>query len=185
MIISFKSSNRVQSLLAICLISAGVCGAQSVQAGPTLETTENTAIGAQATFNNSWAQTFEVKGDMTAPALLQPFALVGTLPALPNSGLAELIATVENLSADGGDLEAGASINPASLLSGGVITSTNPENIVLNSDPLTGLPALRISPGTTESSVIGASIIGTNIGTDTLQVTGSLGSSVLNTLTAF
>ena len=33
--------------------------------------------------------------------------------------------------------------------------------------------------------VIGLSIIGTNIGTDSLQVTGSLGTSVLNTLTAF
>jgi hypothetical protein len=188
MITGFKSSHRVQSLLAICLISAGVCGAQSVQAGPTLETTENSAIGAQATFNNSWAQTFEAKGSMSINGgTLLPFQQVATPTAeLPNSGLAELVATVSNLSSDGGTLEASASINPGQLLNGTNAPLNNtPNNIVLNTSGGNGLPALAITPSTADSSVIGASIIGTNIGTDTLQVTGSLGSSVVNTLTAF
>ena len=181
----FKSNHRVQSLLAICLISVVVCGAQSVQAGPTLETTENSAIGAQATFNNSWAQTFEAKGQMSTVGGgdLLPFQQVTTTSALlPNSGLASLTATVSNMTVDGGTLDASSSINSGFLVGG--ITNT-PNNVVLSADTSNGLPGLQISPGTTDSSVIGASIIGTNIGTDSLQVTGSLGTSVLNTLTAF
>ena len=185
MITGSKSSQRVQSLLAICLISAGVCGAQSVQAGPTLETIQNTAIGAQATFNNSWAQTFEAKGEMSmvGGGDLLPFQLVTTTSAsLPNSGLAELTATVSNLNVSGGTLEASSSIDPGQLVGG---TANTPNNVVLNASPTNGLPALQITPGSVESSVIGASIIGTNIGTASLQVTGALNSSVINTLTAF
>lgn len=179
------------ALAALCL-SCSSLGLPAF-AGPTLETTENSAIGAQATFNNSWAQTFEAKGEMSITSgTLLPFQQVVTPTAqLPNSGLAELVATVTNLSSDGGNLEAAASINPGELLDGtttpdGPSTTPNtPNNIVLNSSGGNGLPALQITPGTADSSVIGASIIGTNIGTDTLQVTGSLGSSVVNTLTAF
>jgi hypothetical protein len=195
----FASSRRAQSLLAICLISAGVCGAQPVQAGPSLETTENTAIGAQATFNNNWAQTFEAKGAMevvnsagaAVPLGLQPFeVLTVTTELLPNSGLAELTAVVSMMSVDGGTLQAFSSINPERLVGGKTDpnSSTTPNtstNLVFNTNENNGLPALRITPGTGESSVIGASIIGTNIGTDSLQVTGSLGTSVLNNLTAF
>lgn len=180
----FSSNRRVQSLLTICLLSAGVCGAQPVQAGPTLETTQNTAIGAQATFNNNFAQTFEAKGamSMVGGGDLLPFQLVTTTSALlPNSGLAELTATVSNLTVAGGTLDASSSIDPGKLVSG----TNTPNNVVLNASPTDGLPALKITPGTADSSVIGTSIIGTNIGTDSLQVTGSLGTSVVNTLTAF
>jgi len=185
MVMNFSSSHRVQSLLAICLVSAGVCAARPVQAGPTLETIQNTAIGAQATFNNSWAQTFEAKGAMSivGGGDLLPFQLVETTSAkLPNSGLAELTATVSNMTVDGGTLDASSSINPVKLVGG---TANIPYNVVLSGDPADGLPALKIAPGTTEGSVIGASIIGTNIGTASLQVTGSLNNSVINTLTAF
>jgi hypothetical protein len=185
MIIGFKSSHRFQSLLAICLISAGVCGAQSVQAGPTLETIQSTAIGAQATFTNDWAQTFEAKGAMSMVDgdELLPFKLIETTSAkLPNSGLAELTATVTNMNVGGGTLDASSSINPVQLVGG---TTNTPNNVVLNASPTNGLPALEITPGITDSSVIGASIIGSNIGTDTLQVTGSLSTNVINTLTAF
>ena len=185
MITGFASSRRAQSLLAICLISAGVCGAQPVQAGPTLETIQNTAIGAQATFNNSWAQTFEAKGAMSIAAGgdLLPFQLVTTTSApLPNSGLAELTATVSNLTVSGGTLDASSSVDPGQLVGG---TANTPNNVVLNASPTNGLPALKITPGNVESSVIGASIIGTNIGSASLQVTGALNSSVINTLTAF
>lgn len=172
------------ALAALCL-SCSSLGLPAF-AGPTLETTENSAIGAQATFNNSWAQTFEAKGSMsidTTEGVLVPFQQVTTpLVSLPNSGLAELVATVTNLSSDGGNLEAAASINPGVLVDG---TDTPNNIIVLSASEVNGLPALQINPGTADSSVIGASIIGTNIGTDTLQVTGSLGSSVVNTLTAF
>jgi hypothetical protein len=183
--IGFAFSHRVKSLLAISLISAGVCGVQPVHAGPTLETNQNTAIGAQATFNNSWAQTFEVKGaqTMVSGGDLLPFQLIETTSAkLPNSGLAELTATVTNLSLNGGTLDASSSIDPLTQVGG---TTNTPNNVVLNASPTNGLPALEIAPGTTASSVIGASIIGTNIGTNTLQVTGSLSTNVINTLTAF
>jgi hypothetical protein len=164
-----------------------------------LETTENTAIGAQATFNNNWAQTFEAKGAMevvnsagaAVPLGLQPFeVLTVTTELLPNSGLAELTAVVSMMSVDGGTLQAFSSINPERLVGGKTDpnSSTTPNtstNLVFNTNENNGLPALRITPGTGESSVIGASIIGTNIGTDSLQVTGSLGTSVLNNLTAF
>jgi len=158
-------------------------GGQAVQAGPTLETRESTAIGAQATFNNSWAQTFEAKGSMTSVnpgGLLQPFSQVpGTsilgisTIRLPNSGLAELVATVDNLSVKGGDLTAE-----------GQVSSQGVNGVVINSSTVNGLPSLRITPGTADSSVIGASIIGTNIGTESLQVTGSLNTTVINTLPA-
>lgn len=197
MITGFASSRRAQSLLAICLISAGVCGAQPVQAGPTLETIQNTAIGAQATFNNSWAQTFEAKGAMTVPGatpanLLTPFAAPTTpVLTLPNSGLASLQAEVSNLAGSGGILGADSQLGIASplstsrdtVVSGGMAASGS--GVVLNQSSTDGLPALRITPGTADSSVIGASIIGTNIGSASLQVTGALNSSVINTLTAF
>jgi hypothetical protein len=173
------------SLMAACLLSASLCSLPAAEAGPTLETRENSAIGAQATFNNSWAQTFEATGSMSMvgdAGELLPFQLVETTSALlPNSGLAELTATVTNMSVNGGQLDAASSINPLLLVNG----TNNPNNVVLNASPTDGLPALQITPGTTNSSVIGASIIGTNIGTDTLQVTGSLSTTVINTLTAF
>ena len=181
----FASCNRAQSLLAACLLSAGVCGLEPVQAGPTLETRESSAIGAQAFYNNSWAQTFEAKGSMTVPLntnLLAPFQLVeNDSVQLPTSGLAELTATVSALTLAGGVLDADASVNPTQRVGG----ANNPNNVVLNANPTTGLPALAITPGTADSSVIGASIIGTNIGTESLQVTGSLSTAVINTLTAF
>lgn len=180
------SSQRVQSLLTVCLLSTAVYGVAPAQAGPTLETRESMAIGAQATFNNSWAQTFEAKGNMSVSGnggLLTPFQLVQqTSAVLPTSGLAELTATVSALTVSGGDLDGGASVNPSRLVGGGV---NNPNNVVLSASPTSGLPALQIKPGTSDSSVIGASIIGTNIGTDSLQVTGSLNTNVINTLTAF
>lgn len=197
MITVFTSSRRVQSLLAISLISAGVCGAQSVQAGPTLETIQNTAIGAQATFNNSWAQTFEAKGSMTVPGstptnLLTPFAAPTTpVLTLPNSGLASLQAEVSNLAGSGGILGADSQLgvaNPLSTTGGTAVsggTAASASGVVLNQSSTDGLPALRITPGTADSSVIGASIIGTNIGSASLQVTGALNTSVINTLTAF
>jgi hypothetical protein len=169
-----------QSLLVACALSAALAGGQAVQAGPTLETQQNTAIGAQATFNNSWAQTFEAKGSMTVPSgVLIPFSQVTPLATLvlPNSGLAELTATVSNMTVSGGTVDGSASVDPSS--------GPGTNNIVLNARGGNGLPALQITPGTADSSVIGASIIGTNIGTDTLQVTGSLNTTVINTLTAF
>lgn len=183
MVTGYKSSHRVHSLLAICLISAGVCGAQSVvQAGPSLETTQNTAIGAQATFNNNWAQTFEVKGAMSVEGdptfALIPFqAISPDIIEVPTSGLAIISANVSDLVVGGGTLGANAEIG---------VTDTS--GIILNASEVSGsggLPLLRLKPGATDSSVIGASIIGTNIGTDTLQVTGSLSTNVINNLTAF
>jgi len=189
MITRLASSQLTQALMAACLLSAAVCGLPPAQAGPTLETRENTAIGAQASFNNSWAQTFEAKGSMSrvGGGDLLPFQLVETTSALlPNSGLAELTATVSNMSVDGGTLNASASINPLQLVSRTITPNPNtPNNVVLNASPTNGLPALEITPGTTDSSVIGASIIGTNIGTDSLQVTGSISTTVINTLSAF
>ena len=104
------------------------------------------------------------------------------------------------MTVNGGQLEAAASVNPLFLLSldgtqdiedpdimapsstSASTTSQTGNNIVLNSSVYDGLPALRITPGTTDSSVIGASIIGTNIGSDSLQVTGSISTTVINTL---
>jgi len=179
------SRPTARALLAACLLSASVCAVPAAEAGPTLETRQNTAIGAQATFNNSWAQTFEAVGAMSVDnesGVLVPFQQVTTTSALlPNSGLAELTAKVSNMTVDGGDLQASSSIDPSRLVSG----ANTPNNIVLNASTTDGLPALQITPGTSESSSIGASIIGTNIGTDSLQVTGSLGNTLINTLTAF
>jgi hypothetical protein len=208
--IRVASGHRAPWLMAACLLSSAVCGGVPVQAGPTLETRENMAIGAQATFNNNWAQTFEAKGSMNvegstveSPILLAPFAFVGvenTPVIIPNAGLAQLTATVTEMTVNGGQLEAAASVNPLFLLSldgtqdiedpdimapsstSASTTSQTGNNIVLNSSVYDGLPALRITPGTTDSSVIGASIIGTNIGSDSLQVTGSISTTVINTL---
>jgi hypothetical protein len=172
--IRIASGHRAPWLMAACLLSAAVCGGLPVQAGPTLETTKNMAIGAQATFSNDWGQTFEVNGDLV-PVFLEPFSqTTSPVLVLPTSGLASLTATVTNLTTEGGDLDASASISIDPVLGAGA------NGIVLNPDPSVGLPSLQIKTG--DGSVIGASIIGANIGTDSLQVTGALGTTVINTL---
>lgn len=143
----------------------------------TLESTDTTSIGASATFNNSWAQTFEATGTLGVDggAHFKPFAAVEHPISLPNSGLAELSATVTGLSKSGGSVEATAFIDATS--------STN--NLTLNADEHVGLGSLTITPDTAADSTIGASVIGTNIGTDEIQVTGVRTRSVINDLSAF
>ena len=90
--------------------------------------------------------------------IITPFATTSTesltiTPILPNSGAAEFSATVENLSVEGGDLQA----------SGKFTEIPEGSNIVINPSNTTGIPSITIdSTASGSDSTIGASILGTS-----------------------
>ena len=156
------------------ILLTGQASAQS------LETTDSISIGASATFNNSWAQTFEAtgtldtnqaSGNVTIFEALDP----STAIVVPNSGLAELSATVSALEQDGGELTASASID----------SGTGSENNLVLNGGTNGAASILITPDNTTVTTIGASIIGTNIGTDEMQVTGVRTRTAINDLSVF
>ena len=155
------------------ILLTGQASAQS------LETTDSISIGASATFNNSWAQTFEAtgtldtnqaSGNVTIFEALDP----STAIVVPNSGLAELSATVSALEQDGGDLTVSSSI----------VGTGGENNLVLNGGT-NGAASILITPDNSTVTTIGASIIGTNIGTDEMQVTGVRTRTAINDLSVF
>ena len=176
--ISTQNLQRIALSFGFCLSTASILltGQASAQS---LETTDSISIGASATFNNSWAQTFEAtgtldtnqaSGNVTIFQALDPSSAI----VIPNSGLADLTATVSSLEQDGGSLAASARIKQ----------SENSNNLVLNGGN-NGAASILITPDNTTVTTVGASIIGTNIGTDEIQVTGVRTRTSINDLSVF
>jgi len=165
------------------VVAMGVCASVATLFGSgqafaqSLESTEGSAIGAQATFNNNWAQTFEVTGPLGDTGTIKPFSSVSSSHlSLPDAGLASLQAEVRKLSQVGGVLEA----------TGDVTADSTSTGLLLNLDAHDGVPSIKLTPDpAVTDSTIGASVIGTSIGVESLQVTGSSTNTVINQLSAF
>ena len=150
--------------------------AQNIQA------IQSSSVGAQIEYNNQWGQSFEATGPNIGPTSILPFQALSTSAlALPNSGTATLEAAVTHLSPRGGELDASGSID-----------SSSTSNIVLSQDTTNGVPSISFNPTTAstadsvdEDDTLAANILGTNIGVDIIQVTGTNSYTVVNTLTAF
>ncbi len=124
--------------------------------------------------------------------LLTTSPVVVTPLIVPNSGRATFSASVTDLTLHGGNLTG----------EGEIVASSSSSNIILNQDPMNGVPSIRFNPRirdietvsslseTPESSLddndtVAANILGTNIGVDVIQVTGTNSYTVVNTLSAF
>lgn len=122
----------------------------------------------------------------TSPLVVQPIIV-------PNSGRATFTASVTDLTLHGGTL----------MGEGEIVASSSSSNIILNQDPVDGVPSINFNPRIgeieelesltdepTESAIddndtLAANILGTNIGVDVIQVTGTNSYTVVNTLSAF
>ena len=155
-------------------------------AGSVLENTQETTVGSQATFDNSWAQTFQVTGNAsvnggTGTQAISPFAQTAAVVSIPNSGTAVLNSSAQVcqqfcVGFEGGGVVAGsASITP--------VGQSN--NIILNSSNSNGIPAITINPNGQPGAAFGASVIGQNIGTESLQTQGTRKSITSNRLSVF
>lgn len=179
-----KAIGSFLRLSTACVV--GVCTFASTPAqAQNIQSTQSSSVGAQIQYNNTWGQSFEVIGPNIGggeAGIITPFATTSTesltiTPILPNSGAAEFSATVENLSVEGGDLQA----------SGKFTEIPEGSNIVINPSNTTGIPSITIdSTASGSDSTIGASILGTNVGVESIQVTGTFSNTVMNDdLTAF
>lgn len=112
----------------------------------------------------------------TSPVVVTPIII-------PNSGIATFTASVTDLTLHGGNLEA----------EGEIIASSSSSNIILNQNPTNGVPSINFNPreldqtdpALSDVDTLAANILGTNIGVDLIQVTGTNSYTVVNTLTAF
>jgi hypothetical protein len=177
------ASNLLLSSAGMLFCSA-IVPTGAALAGSVLENTQETTVGAQATYDNNWAQSFQVTGNATVNgggASIAPFATTDALPLpLPNSGTAVLNATVSigpnSESANfQGNVEGSASISPAG--------SSN--SVTLNQSPIDGVPAISLDLNNQPTSSFGAITTGDNIGTAGLQVQGTRKSVTSNSLTVF
>jgi hypothetical protein len=193
-----------------CLALAGWMFSGFTAVAQSLQTTQTSTIGSVVNYDNNWAQTFSVTGgELTTTngsAQIQPFAKVEGSDHLrfPNSGTAEFKASVTNLSDEGGYTSGNAQISGLSINS--VVLNPSSQNgvpaiVILTSSPNVGaglkspciegtiadsscLTATSPTP-LAESVPTGASIIGDNIGTESIQVTGTQSTSTTNSLTVF
>jgi len=164
-------------LLCSLSISAG-----TAQAGPTLETTQENTVGTQATYDNSWAQSFQVTGNASVNGVegtITPFSAVdGVAIPVPNSGTAVVSATVDictTCESFTGTVTGEASISPAAAYN----------NINLNTSSADGVPAITLNSSQQPSAGFGAVVNGDNIGTASLQTQGTVKTINSNTLTVF
>ena len=209
----FVRSYTKKRTVCLTLVTATVAGACALSVMPAqsqnLEAVESSSIGAQIQFNNQWGQSFEVTGPGLAGGVngvITPFAsTMSNMPlkffgkgkpqpipplVVPNSGVATFSANVQNLSPKGGDLSG----------QGKVISSSTSDNIVLNQSSTKGIPSITINSysgdaayssdsadSANHESTFAANILGTNIGVDNIQVTGTNSFTVINdqSLTAF
>ena len=168
-------------MLLICLSAP----TGSALAGPTLENTQETTVGTQATYDNNWAQSFQVTGNATVNGTdgsIAPFSKIeGSSVTLPNSGTAVVNAAVQicQLFCDG--FEAGGAVNGDAKIT----TSGASNSILLNNSSTNGVAAITLETDKQSSAGFGAIITGDNIGTASLNVQGIRRSINSNTLTVF
>ena len=170
---------KVLSSAAGMLLCAVSVTPGTALAGSVLEVTQETTVGAQATYDNNWAQSFQVTGNASVnggvgPQSIAPFSKVeGNHVVNPNSGTAELNATVQ-VYEGGGTVDGKAKI-----------TTMGASNSVTLNRESDGVPAITIDPSEQSSAGFGAIINGDNIGTASLQVQGVRRSINSNSLTVF
>lgn len=153
---------------------------------PFLQAVRDLGINAATTLNNSYGLGFEASGVVAGAAT---FSTAGNPRSTTNSGTAILSAMV---SFDGGS--AGV-LSAVSGLSGMVATAgtdsfINRLNANIYMSGATGTPNFNPTPllsgltvtGGGSSSTAAASVVGTNVGTERLQVTGGLSERVINEL---
>jgi len=169
----------------VLLCSIGVTAGAGL-AGSVLENTQETTVGSQATYDNSWAQTFQITGNAsvnggTGAQSISPFAQTAPSVSIPNSGTAVLNSSAQLCQQfcvgfeAGGVVAGSASITPAG----------QSNNITLNSSNSNGLPAITLNANQQLGGSFGASIVGQNIGTESLQTQGSRKSITSNRLSVF
>jgi len=158
-------------------------------AGPTLEVTQETTVGSQATYDNNWAQTFQVTGNASVNGgsgsqTITPFAQVaGGNVTLPNSGTAVLNSSAQLCQQFCVGFEAGGVVTgTASIAPAGASTAGN---VTLNSSTTNGVPAITLKTNEQSGGSFGASVIADNIGTASLQTQGTRRTITSNSLSVF
>ena len=179
-----SASNLLLSASGL-LLSCFSLSTGAALAGSVLENTQETTVGTQATYDNSWSQSFQVTGNAGVSGggtVISPFAQVpGASAAIPNSGTAELNASAQLCQNFCDGFEAGGSVSgSASITPAGAANS-----IILNSSSTTGVAAITLNPQEQPSAGFGAIITGDNIGTATLQTQGTRKSVTSNRLSVF
>ena len=170
--------------MLVCSISGST---EVALAGSILENTQETTVGAQATYDNNWAQSFQVTGNASVNGgagsqSIAPFAKVDGNPVtIPNSGTAVVNASIQICQLTCNGLEAGGTVQgEASITTAGASNSVS-----INQSTTNGLPSITLPPSEQPSTGFGAITTGDNIGTSSLQVSGSRKSITSNTLTVF
>jgi hypothetical protein len=179
------AAKALLSAAGMLLCSFGVQTGTAL-AGSVLENTQETTVGAQATYDNNLSQSFQVTGNASVnggvgPQSIAPFSKVeGNHVVNPNSGTAVLDASVQicQLFCDG--FEAGGAVKAE-----GRITTAGASNSVTLNRESDGVPAITIDPNEQSSAGFGAIITGDNIGTASLQGQGTRRSINSNSLTVF
>jgi hypothetical protein len=178
---------KVLSAAAGMLFCAFSVTPRTALAGSVLEVTQETTVGVNATYDNSWSQSFQVSGSASVnggvgPQSISPYSKVeGNHVTLPNSGTAVVNAAVQicQLFCDG--FEAGGVAQGDAR-----ITTTGASNsVTLNNSTTNGVPAITLDPNNQPAAGFAANVIGDNIGTASLQVQGTRRSINSNSLTVF
>jgi len=184
-----KNIRLTLGLTAVAASSAGALMAPAqaqTNSGPGLDATRNLSINAATTFNNSYGTSFEATGALGGTAAFtDPVNGAANL----NSGTAFVSAMVSFDSGSAGVLSGVSGLsNSISTTGGQQITKTSSSiaitgagNSILGSVNPGGLTIT----GTGSSTTVGGSFIGTNIGTEVLQVGGSVQETIINQLSAF
>ena len=181
----FNSASKLLLSASGLLLSCFSLSTVAALAGSVLENTQETTVGTQATYDNSWSQSFQVSGNAGVSGggtVISPFAQVpGASAAIPNSGTAVLNASAQLCQNFCDGFEAGGSVSgSASITPVGAANS-----IILNSSSTTGVPAITLNPQGQPSAGFAANVIGDNIGTATLQTQGTRKSVTSNRLSVF
>ena len=178
-------------LLVTCgmLLSPACLPTGPAMAGPTLEVTQETTVGSQATYDNNWAQTFQVTGNASVNGgsgsqTITPFAQVaGGNVTLPNSGTAVLNSSAQLCQQFCVGFEAGGVVTGTASIS--PVGASTTGNVTLNSSTTNGVPAITLKTNEQTGGSFGASVISDNIGTASLQTQGSRKTTTSNSLSVF
>lgn len=178
--------------LSLAAAGGGDLAQAQTRAMPFLLAARDLDINAATTFNGSYGAGFEATGSLSGTAGFSP---ANNPQSTNNTGLAFLSAMV---SFDGGSAGVLAGVSGLTSM---VVTAGTPTFILRNSseifadgtgsgNPPVGTPNVRPTlvvsgltiTGSGSSSTVAASLVGTNTGTEVLQVSGRIGEQVLNEL---
>jgi hypothetical protein len=153
---------------------------------PMLGAARQLSLEAATTFSNSYGIGFEATGDVTG---LATFTATGNPLTAGNSGTAFLAAMTSFDAGSAGVLSAVSGLS-SMVATAGTDAFITRQNSDINLSGAIGTPNIRPVPvvsglvvgGGGSSSTVAASLIGTNTGTERLQVSGRIGENVTNDL---